>query len=127
LGGRDGPRLGGGISGIRDLLTENGAIAGSCEASMQFLAGAGGETGAAATLCIYNGVGLPAGAATVPEMRRRGLQTALIAARIRYAFERGCDLVTMVAAQGSHSQRNGERNGFRVGYTRTKWRHERTA
>jgi len=27
----------------------------------------------------------------------------------------------MVAAPGSASQRNAERNGFRVAYTRTKW------
>jgi hypothetical protein len=55
-------------------------------------------------------------------MRRRGLQAALIEARIRYAFENGCDLLMMVAEVGGESQRNAERNGFRVAYTRTKWR-----
>lgn len=28
----------------------------------------------------------------------------------------------LVAEPGSNSQRNAERNGFRVAYTRTKWR-----
>jgi GNAT superfamily N-acetyltransferase len=76
----------------------------------------------AGTLCIHEGVALLGGAATVPEMRRRGLQTALIAARMQYAFEHGCDLLMMVAEPGSNSQRNAERNGFRVAYTRPKWR-----
>jgi GNAT superfamily N-acetyltransferase len=107
---------------FRELFLENGAIGASCEGNVPFLAGSGAESGAAATLHIHEGVALLGGAATVPEMRRRGLQTALIAARIRYAFEHGCDLLMMVAEPGSNSQRNAERNGFRVAYTRTKWR-----
>ena len=58
----------------------------------------------------------------VPEMRRRGLQAALLRERMRYALEHGCDLAMMVAEAGSQSQRNAERTGFRVAYTRTKWR-----
>ena len=41
---------------------------------------------------------------------------------MRYAFEHGCDLAMMVALAGSESQRNAERKGFRIAYTRTKWR-----
>jgi GNAT superfamily N-acetyltransferase len=107
---------------FRELFLENGAIGASCDGNVPFLARVGAEPGAAATLCIHEGVALLGGAATVPEMRRKGLQTALIAARIRYAFEHGCDLLMMVAEPGSNSQRNAERNGFRVAYTRTKWR-----
>jgi hypothetical protein len=55
-------------------------------------------------------------------MRRRGLQTALLNARMKYAFENSCDLAMMVALPGSDSQRNAERQGFRIAYTRTKWR-----
>ena len=57
----------------------------------------------------------------VPELRRRGLQTALLHERMRYAFEHECKLAMMVALPGSDSQRNAERKGFRVAYTRTKW------
>jgi hypothetical protein len=39
----------------------------------------------------------------------------------RFFFERGCDVAMMVAEAGSVSQRNAERQGFRVAYTRTKW------
>jgi GNAT superfamily N-acetyltransferase len=73
-------------------------------------------------LSLHEGVALFAGAAAVPEMRRRGLQGVLLEARMRYAFEQGCDLAMMVAEAGSESQRNAERQGFRVAYTRMKWK-----
>jgi hypothetical protein len=41
---------------------------------------------------------------------------------MRYAFDHGCDLAMMVAEAGSDSQRNAERKGFRIAYTRMKWR-----
>jgi hypothetical protein len=41
---------------------------------------------------------------------------------MHYAFDHGCDLAMMVAQPGSASQRNAERKGFRIAYTRTKWR-----
>ena len=41
--------------------------------------------------------------------------------RMRYAYAQGCDLAMMVAEPGSNSQRNAERKGFRIAYTRTKW------
>ena len=34
---------------------------------------------------------------------------------------RGCDLAMMCAQPGSASQRNAEREGFRIAYTRIKW------
>jgi GNAT superfamily N-acetyltransferase len=111
---------------LRQLFLETGAIGASCEGNIPFLAGLGTEASmeavAAATRCIHEGVALLGGAATVPEMRRRGLQTALIAARIRFAFEHGCDLLMMIAEPASNSQHNAEHNGFRVACTRTKWR-----
>jgi GNAT superfamily N-acetyltransferase len=58
----------------------------------------------------------------VPEMRRRGLQAALLEARMHYAYEQGYALAMMVTEAGSQSQRNAERKDFRIAYTRTKWR-----
>ena len=84
-----------------------------------------GVAGAAGALAIHDGVALFAGAATVPELRHRGLQSALVAARMRFAADRHCDLAMMVAEAGSGSQRNAERRGFRVAYTRTKWSRPR--
>ena len=76
---------------------------------------------AAAALFTWEGVGLLAGASTVPEGRRQGAQSALLDWRLRHLAARGCDLAMMCAAPGSASQRNAERNGFRIAYTRVKW------
>ena len=104
------------------VLREFGALVTARPNSPCFLAKADGEPGAAGALSIYKGVALFAGAATVPELRRRGLQVALLEERMRYACEHRCDLAMMVAEAGSSSQRNAERQGFRVAYTRIKWR-----
>jgi hypothetical protein len=93
----------------------------SVEVATCFVAEIGGEAIAAAALFMHEGVALLAGASTVPEGRRQGAQLALLDARLRTAVSSGCDLAMMVAAPGSASQRNAERNGFRVAYTRTKW------
>ena len=87
-----------------------------------FLAEVDGTPGAAGALLVHEGVALFGGAATVPESRRKGLQAALLEVRMRYAVEHGCDLAMMVAEAGSNSQRNAERKGFRVAYTRLKWK-----
>jgi GNAT superfamily N-acetyltransferase len=106
---------------LRDFFQQFSALSAAREQSPCFLAELGGQPGAAGSLSIHNGVALFAGAATIPEMRRRGLQAALLHERLRYAFDHGCDLAMMVAEAGSESQRNAERKGFRIAYTRTKW------
>ena len=106
---------------LLDFLLQLGAISTAREQSLCFLAEIDGQPGAAGVLCMHGGVALFGGSATVPELRRRGLQTALLHERMRYAFDHGCDLAMMVAVPGSDSQRNAERKGFRIAYTRTKW------
>jgi len=107
---------------LLDFVLQAGAISAAREQSPCFLAELDGQPGAAGALYVHEGVALFAGAATVPEMRRGGLQAALLQDRMRYAFEHGCDLAMMAAEAGSNSQRNAERKGFRIAYTRTKWR-----
>jgi len=106
---------------LAEILMELGAIIAAREQTVCFLAEADSTPGAAGALCLHEGVALFAGAATVPELRRRGLQSALLRERMRYAFNHNCDLAMMAAMPGSDSQRNAERAGFRVAYTRTKW------
>ena len=77
---------------------------------------------AAGALSFEEGVALLAGASTVPEARRQGAQQALLNARLRFAADNGCDIAMMGALPGSESQRNAERKGFRIAYTRIKWR-----
>jgi hypothetical protein len=56
--------------------------------------------------------------ATLPGIRRRGVQGALIEARLAQAVAAGCDLAMAVTEPGSAVQRNHERAGFRLAYTR---------
>jgi GNAT superfamily N-acetyltransferase len=107
---------------LRETLLQFGAIFAARHGSPCFLAEPDGKPGAAGVLGIHDKVALFGGASTVPELRRRGLQTTLLNERMRYAFDQGCDLAMMVAIPGSDSQRNAERRGFRIAYTRTKWK-----
>jgi GNAT superfamily N-acetyltransferase len=107
---------------LRGFLQEVGPIFAARAESFCLLAEVDGKPGAAGVLALHDGVALFGGAATVPELRRRGLQAALLQERMRFAVAHGCDLAMMVAQAGSESQRNAERKGFRIAYTRTKWR-----
>ena len=56
-------------------------------------------------------------ASTLPAFRGRGVQGALIAARLAAARDAGCDLAFAVTSAGSASQRNFERAGFAPAYS----------
>jgi GNAT superfamily N-acetyltransferase len=66
-------------------------------------------------------IGVLAAAATLPALRGRGCQTALVRRRMSDAALAGCDLVAVEATPGSPSQRNLERAGLRLAYTRVTW------
>jgi hypothetical protein len=104
-----------------DFLQQLGTISAAREQTFCFLGEVDERPGAAAVLCLHEGVALFGGSATIPELRRHGLQGALLRARMCQAYNLGCDLAMMVSKPGSNSQRNAERNGFRIAYTRTKW------
>jgi hypothetical protein len=94
----------------------------SLACSTCFFAERDGKPIATAALFMHEGTALLAGASTVPAGRRQGAQHALLDARLQTAASNGCNLAMMVAAPGSASQRNAERQGFRIAYTRTKWK-----
>jgi len=58
------------------------------------------------------------GAGTLPEFRRRGLQTAILQTRMAAAASAGCEYAVIVTQGGTTSQRNAERLGFRVAYSK---------
>jgi len=58
------------------------------------------------------------GAGTQVGFRGRGLQTALLRARMQAALAAGCGYAVVVTQGGSASQRNAERLGFRVAYSK---------
>jgi hypothetical protein len=106
---------------LTPFLLELGTVMAEKENTQAFLAEIDGAPVATASISLEAGVALLAGASTIPQARRQGAQAALLGTRLRYAAEHYCDLAMMCAAPGSSSQRNAERNGFRIAYTRVKW------
>ena len=98
-----------------------GRISAGCEGSFPYLAELDGQPISAGMLFIYGEVAMLAGASTIPAGRNRGAQNALLNDRLQFAAERGCTLAAMASAPGSQSQKNAQRNGFNIAYTRTKW------
>lgn len=78
----------------------------------------GGVIAGGATMRIAEGVAQLTGAATAPAHRRRGVQTALLSARLADAAAAGCDVAVIVTQPGSKSQQNAQRQGFDLLYTR---------
>jgi hypothetical protein len=100
-----------------DLCRVSASRPGTC-----WLAELDGQAIASGVALMREGVVLLAGASTIPEARKQGAQLAILEARLRAGAEAGCVLAMMCAAPGSSSLRNAERHGFRIAYTRIKWR-----
>jgi GNAT superfamily N-acetyltransferase len=64
------------------------------------------------------------GASTLPEFRNRGVQSALHRARLGAAARAGCEFGVVSTMPGSVSQRNAERNGYRLAYTKVAMQRE---
>ena len=103
------------------MMRELGRVSASANGTVPFFAEIDGRAIATGAIAIHDGVAVLAGASTIPEERRQGAQRALLEARLRHARAQGCDLAMMCALPGSASQRNAERQGFRIAYTRIKW------
>ena len=86
--------------GIRYIALRDGVVAGG------------------ARLCRAEGVAQLAGATTAPEHRRRGVQAALLSARLADAAAAGCGIAVVTTLPGSKSQQNAQRQGFDLLYTR---------
>jgi len=95
-------------------------MAGFFPAAHCFLALVDGSIAGGGAVSTRGGVCGLFGASTLPEFRGRGVQTALLQARLAWAAAQGCDVAVSIAQPGSASHRNIERQGFRVAYTRTK-------
>jgi ribosomal protein S18 acetylase RimI-like enzyme len=78
----------------------------------------GGIIAGGATMRVAERVAQLTGAATAPAHRRRGVQTALLSARLADAAAAGCDVAVIVTQPGSKSQQNAQRQGFDLLYAR---------
>jgi hypothetical protein len=88
--------------------------------SMTLVAESDGEivaTGAGLIIPEHKIVGLY-GAGTLMAYRGRGLQTAILHRRMQIAAEAGCEYAVIITMGGTTSQRNAERLGFSVAYSK---------
>lgn len=106
---------------LGEFMFAFGRISAQCEGGYPWIAELEGRPIGTAMMFIGDGVAMLAGASTVPDARNRGAQNALLAARLAFAVDNGCTLAAMATAPGSQSQKNAQRNGFGIAYTRTKW------
>jgi GNAT superfamily N-acetyltransferase len=85
-----------------------------------FFAFADGEPAGGAMLGVVDGVALLSGDGVLPRFRGRGLQKALIAARLAFAQARGCDVACASTAPGTASHRAYESSGFHAAYPKVE-------
>ena len=85
---------------------------------LRYLALRDGVIAGGASLRMTEGIAQFTGAATAPAHRRRGVQTALLLARLTDAAAAGCDIAVVTTQPGSRSQQNVQRRGFDLLYTR---------
>lgn len=95
-----------------------GAIVARQEDVVHLMAWVDGEPAGTGELAVRGGVGWLSADTTLPRFRGMGIQTAMQRARLRLARDAGCGLAVTESAPGSASQRNMERLGFRIVYTR---------
>jgi GNAT superfamily N-acetyltransferase len=77
-----------------------------------------GETAGGGALAARDGLATLFADSTIAAFRRRGFHRELIAARLNEAIALGCGTATASTLPGSTSQRNFERLGFEVVYTK---------
>jgi GNAT superfamily N-acetyltransferase len=75
--------------------------------------------GVGSSLITEPGLAQFGGMSTVPAYRNRGVQAAVLHARLAHAKRLGCELATVSAISGNGSCRNIERAGFQFAYTAT--------
>ncbi|MCA8949177.1 MAG: GNAT family N-acetyltransferase [Planctomycetes bacterium] len=102
----------------RDVMTATLCDVAGAAGFRRYLARLDGLPAGGASMSVRSGLAQMAGAATVPARRRRGVQTALLAARLLDAAAAGCDLAVVTTAPGSKSQQNMQRHGFALLYAR---------
>ena len=106
---------------LGDFMFNFGSIGAQCAGAFPYIAEINGVAIATGMLFIHDDICMLAGASTIPAGRNKGAQTALLNDRLEFASAKGCKLAIMGATPGSTSQKNAQKNGFQIAYTRTKW------
>ena len=84
----------------------------------RYLARRDGAVAGGASLRLDHGAVQLAGAATLPDHRRHGIQTMELQHRLREAASRACDIAVVTTQPGSKSTENVQKFGFAILYVR---------
>ncbi len=98
---------------IEEVFHDTQAVAGMTK----YLALRDGVVAGGGSMRIVDGVAQLAGASTLPEHRRHGVQTSLLAVRLREAAG-SCDVAVVTTEPASKSQENVQKQGFELLYSR---------
>jgi len=101
-----------------DVQLEIGRLVVRRPGSRQFIVAFEGQPAGTGELYVEDGVAWLSADSTLSAFRRRGAQRAVQEHRLFLAAQAGCELAATESAPGAASQRNMERLGFRIAYTR---------
>src|SRR5688572_26733091 len=110
--------VGGDTTPPSDAIRRYFEITMSVDGFRGYLARVDGEIAGGAAARFDGAVAQFCGAGTLPAFRRRGVQTALLRARLADARDAGCTVGVVVTQPGSKSQQNAQREGFGLLYAR---------
>jgi len=102
----------------RDAIVEAFTASSGAEGVVLYFARRDGAMAGGGASRISNRLVQLAGASTLPEHRRRGVQSALLRARLLDAARQDCDLAIVTTEPASKSQQNVQRAGFVLLYPR---------
>jgi ribosomal protein S18 acetylase RimI-like enzyme len=102
----------------REVLERAYRDYGQVEGSVRYAAFRNGALAGGGSARFDGGIAQMTGAATIPEHRRNGVQSAVLRARLLDAARHGCDLATVTVQPGSKSMENAQRAGFALLYPR---------
>jgi GNAT superfamily N-acetyltransferase len=99
-------------------IIENATLDMEQAGATPYLAFRDGAVAGGGSMRVTDRVAQLTGAATAPAHRRRGVQTAMLSVRLADAVRAGCDIAVVTTQPGSKSQKNVQRRGFHLLYTR---------
>lgn len=93
-------------------------VVGGTPGCVFYLARRAGNVAGCGMVRLSDGLAQLGGASTLPAERRRGVQSALLRARLADAAASGADLAVVTTEPASKSQQNVQRAGFALLYAR---------
>ncbi|RKG69053.1 GNAT family N-acetyltransferase [Corallococcus sp. CA054B] len=103
---------------MSEVFWEMGLKAARNPSSDSYVAWIDGVAAGAGSCEVGDGLTSLFGTSVLPAYRRRGVQQALIAARLARGLEKGSDLAAIMSSPGIPTERNAMRLGFQMAYSR---------